>query len=294
MQRTLVIPLAFAALVAAAGCASLLGVPDPSLEWCQQPGNQHDFCEDFDHTNAFGNWPASPMPPPGTSRGLAPGKSLPYALDTVVDALPDGASAYTGLETFFSQPFNDVKVNVDIRVAQISFTTTPPITGAGFLLLADSNVMANQPSLCIGLGFAPSGVSATVDLALFLVPNSTNCVTVNNLPAADAGTTAADDDAGASDDDAALPINPTPYIVGEIYLESWTHIALEVQRNNDGSGAITFAAIPNQGGGVTVPTLPPNSLGAGVPELGIATDVTGPSVGPWEVQFDNVTVDFGN
>lgn len=306
MRSTLVTPTAFpaftafAAVVAAAGCASIIGADDPSLEWCRQPANQHDFCEDFDHEDPFANWPVSPMPPPGTTRGLTAGKSPPYALDTVVGPLANGASAYTGLETSFQSIFNDVKVGVDVRIAQVNFTTTPPITGAGFLLLVDSNVTADQPSLCIGVGLAPSTLPGTVDLAVFLVPNSTNCVTVNNLPPGDAGTAGADDDAQAMDDDAqttendaALPITPMPYIVGEVYLASWTHIALEVLRNNDGSGVITFSATPNQGGGTNVPMIPPNSLGAGIPELGIATDVTGPSTGPFEVQFDNVTVDFG-
>ncbi|HXX70202.1 MAG TPA: hypothetical protein VEK07_23685 [Polyangiaceae bacterium] len=298
MRSTLIFPCAFVTLIAAAGCASIIGIPQASIEWCQQPANNtHDFCEDFDHSDPFGAWPASPPPPPGTTRGLAPGESPPFALDTVVGPLEAGASAYTGLETSFpSQTFNDVKLGVDIRIAQINFTIGEVITGAGFLLLADSSTAADEPSLCVGLGLAPATVSGTVDLALFLVPNSSNCVTVNNLSAdagADAATPSTGDDAEAGSE-SALPAYPQPYPVGGVYLETWTHIALEVQRNQEnGSGVITFAATPNQGGGGMLPTIPPQSLGAGVPELGIATDVTGPSSGAFEVLFDNITVDFG-
>lgn len=295
MRSPVLTVFALAGLIAAAGCASLLGIRDSSVEWCQQPANQqHAFCEDFDHAEPFANWPASPSPPPGTTRSLVAGESPPYALDAVVDTLEAGASAFTGLETSFpAETFDDVQVGVDIRVAQINFEVVGTVvTGAGFLLLADSNITADQPSLCVGLGFAPASLSGTVDLAIFLVPNSSNCVTVNNLDT-DAESPPTDDDAGP-DAQSSLPSFPLPYFVGEIYLETWTHIALEVKRNDDGSGAITFHATPNNGGGGMLPTIPPNSMGAGVPELGIAADVTGPSLGPFEVQFDNVTVDFGS
>jgi len=301
MRSALVFPAAFVTLIAAAGCASIIGIPEASIEWCQQSANNgHDFCEDFDHADPFGAW-ASPPPPPGTTRGLAPGESPPFALDTVVGPLEAGASAFTGLETSFSsQTFNDVKVHVDIRIAQTNFEAVDDVvTGAGLLLLADLSMAAAQPSLCVGLGLLPSMTSETVELALFLVPNSSDCVTVNNLPgdaaadaAADAATPSTDDDAEAGSE-SALPAYPQPHPVGAVYLGTWTHIALEVQRNAaDGSGTITFTATPGPGGGGMVPIIPPNSLSAGVPELGIATDVTGPS-GAFEVLFDNVTVDFG-
>lgn len=306
MRAALVAFSSFAALIAAAGCASILAIPnDPSLEWCQQPTNKHDFCEDFDHVDPFAAWPASPMPPPGTTRGLSAGDSPPYALDTAVDALEAGASAFTGLETSFSEPFDDVKVGAEIRVAQIHFTTVAPITGAGFMLLSELNETANEPSLCIGLGLAPSMLPGTVDLALFLVPNSSDCVSVNNLDVDAAAPSPDESDAGPNDagpseagpNDAAasaLPAYPVTNIVGEIYLQTWTHLSLEVVRSGDGSGVITFAATPNTGAASAVPVIPPNSLSGGVPSLGIATDVTGPSTGPFEIQFDDITVDFGN
>lgn len=291
MRSALILSSTVAAVIAAVGCASLLGIPDPSIEWCHQSQNQHDFCEDFDHSDPFGAWPASPPPPPGTTRGLGAGKSPPFALDTVVDALDADASAYTGLETSFpAQTFGDVTLGVDIRIAQIGFTTVGSIvTGAGFLLLADSNTTADQPSLCVGLGLAPAMLSGTVDVVLFLVPNSSNCVTVNNLQS-DAETVTTENEAQV---DAALPVVPAPYLVGEVFLDTWTHIALEVQRNVDGSGTVTCTANPNAGAGPALPPIPPGSLGAGVPELGVAADVTGPSSGPFEVQFDDITVDFG-
>jgi len=62
-----------AAVALAVGCASILsipdrtvastldgsadaGAPDASRDWCDQPGNKHDFCDDFDNGDAGAGW----------------------------------------------------------------------------------------------------------------------------------------------------------------------------------------------------------------------------------------------
>jgi hypothetical protein len=71
-KRALVTGLALGCLAAAAACASILGIPDRSLEWCLQPANAHPFCEDFDHQNPTEQWSTAPPPVSGASRTFVP------------------------------------------------------------------------------------------------------------------------------------------------------------------------------------------------------------------------------
>jgi hypothetical protein len=291
------------ALVATASCASLVGVHDVSLEWCDQPANHHDFCEDFDHAdeaNAFAAWPGSPTPPPGTSRTLVPSDvSPPFALDTEADPMPAGVSAATGLETAFpNRTFDDVTLGVDVQVAQANFLTDDPnAIGAGFLLLADIAESADQPSLCIALVLTPATMADNVEISMVLLPNAHDCVKVINpeldssASGVDSGDAASLDASGAEEDSSsASSMAPVPVPLAEVFENQWIRLNLEVTRAQDGSGTIVFTTGAN-GGGLPPPTIPPGWLGPGEPTLGIATSVTGPS-GAFEIRFDDITLDF--
>ena len=293
-QSSFVRPLAAIFVCAvAAGCASVLGIPDRSLEWCLQPAQaSHAFCEDFDHANPTADWSFAPMSPTGTSRTFVPsGDGTPnvYAMDTLVEPLPTGTSNFAGLEqSFTTQVFGTVTVGVDVRVTSFGFMTDPTTllsTGAGFLLLSDVVTDSTMgPSECIGLSLMP--VSAQeVGIAVILVPNAGDCLTVNNLMG-DAGAQTAGDDGGA----AAMADVPAPLPLANVFLDQWFRLSMTVTRMSDGSGTIDFR-VPSVSS-LPPPPLPAGSLSEGYPSLAIGTDVTGPS-GNVEFQFDNVTVDFG-
>jgi hypothetical protein len=302
MRAAAIAVASVAALAVTASCASIAGVHDVSLEWCDQPANQHDFCEDFDHAdqaNVFAAWPTSPTPPPGTTRTLvASDPSPPFALDTEVGPLQSGVSAATGLETAFpDRTFNDVKLGVEIRVVQANFGSTDPAAiGAGFLLLADLAKSADQPSLCIALVLTQATLGDNVEIAIVLLPNAADCVTVNNvLPdssaiAASTDAEALDGSGGDAGQSPASPTVPMPVPVAEVFENQWIQVSLDVTRAADGSGTIAFTTGAS-GGGLPPPPIPSGWLGLGEPALGIATSVTGPS-GAFEIQFDNITVDF--
>jgi hypothetical protein len=280
--------LGLGALVAA-GCASVLDIRDPSLEWCLRPGNVHAFCEDFDHPDPLAAWTKAPTPPPGAARSLGPSDdSPPNMLDTRVDALQAGAANLTGLETSFSQPFEHVVVGIDVRVVAANFLVDPSgnvESGIGFLLVEDTSSSAGQPNLCIGLVLAPARAMGTVGVALVLVPNPTDCFTVDNLMTGDAGAGDADASLGAGS-----PAAPAPIPLTDILTNEWQHVVLDVRRNpTDGSGTVQ-PSLASAGAIAPVP-VGAGLLAEGFPQLGVATSVSGPS-GTVEIQFDNITVDF--
>jgi hypothetical protein len=276
--------LCLAAVAAVAGCASVLGVHDPSLEWCLRPENAHAFCEDFDHPDPLAAWTMAPTPPPGASRSVRPSDdSPPNALDTTVDPLPTGAANLTGLETSFtSRAFDHLLVSLDVRIVTASFLEIGAVTsGIGFLLVEDTSSSAAQPNLCIGLVLAPGKTMGSVAVALVLVPNPTDCFTVDNLMMPDGG---------GADADAAAPVGPAPIPLAEILTNLWQNVVIDVRRNPaDGSGTVQ----PTLAGAGALPavSIDRGSLAPGYPQLGIATSVSGPA-GSVEIQFDNVTVDF--
>jgi hypothetical protein len=123
----------------------------------------------------------------------------------------------------------------------------------------------------------------SVAVALVLVPNPTDCFTVDNLTTIDAGGA----DGGA--DPGALAA-PTPVALAEILTNFWQNVVLDVRRDpTDGSGTVQ----PRLTGAGALPavSVAAGSLAPGYPQLGIATSVSGPA-GNVEIQFDNVTVDF--
>jgi hypothetical protein len=280
--------LSFAALAVVAGCASVLDVRDPSLEWCLRPENAHAFCEDFDHPNPLVAWSIQPNPPQGAERSVLPSNdSPPNLLDTRVEALSSGASNLTGLETAFQgETFNHVVVSVDVRVVAANFVSMGDISsGIGFLLIEDTSPAASQPNLCIGLELAPGSTMASVAVALVLVPNPSDCFMVDNMMTMDAGGTGDD----ASDQGAAN--SPPIFPLREILANNWQHIVLDIVRDSSGDGSGSVQPTLSGVGAIPLALVPAGFLSPGYPQLGIATSVTGPS-GNVEIQFDNVTVDF--
>ncbi len=275
MRQRVVPALSAAAVLAALSCASILSIPDRTLKWCDRSGNAHAFCEDFDQADAGAGLDHPPVVVGPASLAFVPSDdTAPNALDTQTSALPGpDASAIAAMgKRFEDRKFDHVVVEADVRFIQANFVTQGSITtGVGFLLLED------QPSFCIGLVAAPStsNLASAIDLGVVYVPNNRNCVTVGNLPSMpDAGI---DPDAGVS-----------LTIFTQTFVGSWTHVKLEAKRASDGSGIVTAT------GGVgaqVAPPIPPGSLAQGIPLVGLATTVTGPS-GPFEIQFDNVTIDF--
>jgi hypothetical protein len=273
---------------AVAGCASVLGVHDPSIEWCLRPENAHAFCEDFDHSDGLRAWQMAPTPPPGAARTLRESDdSPPYLLDTDVQPLASGAANLTGLETPFpAQSFAHVVVGVDIRIVDVNFVSTGGVSsGIGFLLVEDTSSAPDQPNLCIGLVLAPAKAMGTVAVALVLAPNPMDCFTVDNLMMGDGG----DADASSS----GLPPPPTPIPLAEILTNEWQHVVIDVRRDPSGDGSGTLQPTLASTGAMAAIRIDPGFLAPGYPQLGIATSVSGPS-GHVEIQFDNVTVDFPN
>jgi hypothetical protein len=271
--------IALAALTSTAACTSVLGLKTPTLRWCAQPQNQHDFCEDFDHENYLGDWTLAPDPPTGATRTIVESTdSAPNALSTTMQPLATGAANLTGLATAFSsRSIDHVVVNVDVRVAQAEFMQDGQIaSGIGFLLVEDTTSVAGQTSTCIGLVLAPpsTGNTGTVTVALIVVPAITDCFTVNNLML----------DGG----DATIDV-PSPIPLATILTNQWQHITLEVIRGDDGAG-IVRPTVANTGALPDVP-IPTELFPEGYPQLGIASSVTGPA-GNVEIDFDNVAADF--
>lgn len=277
--------LALAAVTSTAACTSILGLKNASLRWCAQPGNEHDFCEDFDHENFIASWGTRPDPPPGATRTIiASDDSPPNALSTTIQPLTTGQANFTGLATAFTtRSIDHVIINVDVRVVRAEFKSDGAIvSGIGFLLLEDTSSVMTQRNTCMGLLLAPTAnTTGTVAIAVVVVPNPMDCFTVNNLML-DGG-----DDAGT--DTSMSGDVPAPIVLATIPTNQWQHVSLEIIRSEDGSG-ILRPTIANAGALSDVP-VPAELYPAGYPQLGIASSVTGPA-GNVEIDFDNVTADF--
>lgn len=270
-----------AAVALAVGCASILsipdrtlastadgsadaGAPDASREWCDQPGNKHDFCDDFDNDDAAAGWTIGSTDG-STIAFTASSDSPPTALDLSTVPLPPGVATVAGLYEQFSQTFVHVRFAVDVRFMSLDLETQGGVSAElGFLLL-------EQTGFCLGVVATPAGIG------LVMRHDTTDCTSVADVP----------DDAGAITDDAGLTefaiIAPMPM------LNQWSHITLDVTRNSDGSGTVGFDI--NLPGRLPPPQIPAGYLTDASPAVAVATSVVGPS-GRVELEFDNVTVDF--
>jgi hypothetical protein len=273
-----------AALLAVVGCATVIGAETRSLEWCLQSANAtHAFCDDFDHADAGSTWSAKAAGPSATAAQVPSDDSPPSAFSFKV--AQTGGGAVAGLEKDFDQSFEDVKVELDLRLPS-SNTQVQGNTQVGFLILeANSN---SAPGFCLAMSVGNGG------MFIVLLPGSNYCVSVANV-GPDSGTGLGGMDAGG---DAAVDGGTdggstffVPHqIAGFVVSDEWLHMKLEVVRNADGSGTITFKLAGP--GSYEIPALPPGSLPMDATvSLGIAATTAMPA-GTQEIQFDNVTVDF--
>jgi hypothetical protein len=265
MRSRTFVAIGGAVVAGAVGCASILSIPDRSPDWCNQPANKHDFCDDFDHFDAGGAWGAGSAP--GASIDFVPSTdSPPNALDLTTTAMPFGSSTLAGLfQEFPDQTFDRVRLAADVMFVKVDLGTQAGLAAElGFFLI-------EEPNFCLGAVLTPAGIG------IVMRAHTTDCTSVRNVPV----------EAGAIMDDAGLtayaPVGPMPT------LNQWFHVTLDVKRNSDGSGAVAFGI--NYPGVITAPQIPRGFLTAAPPAVAVATSVTGPA-GRIELEFDNVTVDF--
>jgi hypothetical protein len=253
------------ALALAAGCASILSIPDRTAEWCDRPENHHDFCDDFDHVDAGSQWAGQQAMPGATLAFVPSSDTLPNALSLSTAPQALGTGTFAGLFQQFATSFGHVRFAVDVRFVSIDLDTEGGLAAQlGFLLV-------EQQDFCIGTVLTPAGIG------IVMRAHTLDCTTVTNAPA----------NLGTVTDDAGLtvfsPVAPVPPV------NQWLHITLDVKRNDDGSGAVGFAM--NYPGVIAAPQIPPGFLSASPPAVAVATSVVGPS-GQVQLEFDNVTVDF--
>jgi len=134
-------------LIAAAGCAAIVGVKDRTGTVCAR--ETHDVCEDFDNPGAAHVWngPDGGEDPRVVARLVASDESPPNALEIAYPALDTDASA-TGL---FGQIFQDrspdgMKISFDLRVDELGVPDVPldppdarptplPVSGMAFAIV---------------------------------------------------------------------------------------------------------------------------------------------------------------
>jgi len=258
------------AVAAVAGCASLLSIPDRSLEWCDRAGNGHAFCEDFDHADAQAQWINASTAPDVANNVIVPSSDTPpNAIDISSAPLEADASVITGLlaADTSSRPLNHVHIEFDMRPVTVSLKTEgDTATGVGFFLF-------EADTFCLGLGLSPSGLGI-----IYLLNDE--CTVVGSA-GVDGGFTA------GTQGTTSVTLFPNSWIEG-----SWAHVTIDLKRNPDGSGVVSVSAPKIPGKFRDPPPIPPGSVPAeGTPTLAVAASIAGPS-GPIELQFDNIAVDY--
>lgn len=258
--------------LAAAGCASVLGIPSDSPSFCAQSANQgHAYCEDFDVGDAGSRWTFAEVIGNGAAYGVqASDRSPPNLLDMKVGGVPEGGAALAGFDKEFDDStFVGLHIEADVRfVAQ----DDAGLTGqGGFLLITDKS------GGCIGLGVgARDSTHPVAGIGAIVFAKATACSLLTGGGGGDVG--------GVPSQTFLTTVPPT---------DTWSHVVVVVApgAGGDGSGTLTFNIVGQPASSPTVPlppgTLPPN----GIPLVGFAAQTSGPS-GPFEVQFDNITIDL--
>lgn len=263
---------ASAAAGSAAGCANVLGIPNDSPSFCAQPANQgHDYCEDFDVGDPSTRWTFAEATP-GAAYAVRPSdKTGP----NLIDFSSPGASAGSTAIAAFDEEFDDstfVGLHVEADVRFVTANGAPIDASGGFLLIADKS------GGCIGLGIgsgAPDGGKGEAMIGAVVFPTAASCTLLAN--------------GGIGGSDAPISNNPlTPAPAPN----TWFHMVVVVAPGTgDGTGTLTFNIV-GQPGSVAPVTLPSKTLPpGGIPFVGFAAQVNGPS-GPFEVQFDDITIDL--
>ncbi|MGD0525848.1 MAG: hypothetical protein ABSE49_11925 [Polyangiaceae bacterium] len=265
--------LLLAAAAVVAGCASVLGIPQGTPSFCAQSANQgHAYCEDFDVGDPSTRWTFAEANN-GAAYAVQPGGlSPPNLLDMSAPGEGDGGAALAGFtKEFDDSTFVGLHIEADMRIV------TPddgPITASGgFLLIVDKNGGG-----CIGIGVAPKGADGKPSFGAFVFAQGAGCSALTSN-----GTNPSTVAGGKN-----YPLGDAPAP------NTWVHIVVVATPNTklaDGSGTLTFNIEGQPDAFMPVPLLLGTLAPAGIPLVGFASEVTGPS-GAFEVQYDNITIDL--
>jgi hypothetical protein len=249
-----------------AGCATLLSIPNDTPSFCAQPANEgHAYCEDFDVGDPSTRWSFAEQTDASTYAIEPFGLSPPNCIDLATLAQPAGSGSIAGFDKEFDDStFVGLHIEADVRFVVPADAGLP--LSSGFLLITDKS------GGCVGIGVGDGVVGAQVYTEPAECPPTLN----NDGPA----------------NDASAP--PTVVMLGKFPpINQWLHMIVVVTpaAAGDGSGTLTFDIVGEPSGSPPV-MLPPGTFPtAGVPLVGFASNVNGPSPG-LDVQFDNVTIDL--
>jgi hypothetical protein len=262
----------FAAAGIGAGCASVLGIPQGTPSFCAQPANQgHAYCEDFDVGDAGSRW-TYVTTTGGATYAIEPSdQSPPNLLDMSAPTQTGKGTALAGFDKEFDDStFIGLHIEADVRFVTQGGAALS--ANGGFLLIVDKS------GGCVGLGIGsggdgggPAGIGAQI------AAQATGCSALtggnpgaSSTPLTNVNITAA----------------PPP--------NAWFHLVVVVAPDPAGlagAGTLTYNVEGQPGSNPTV-HLPAGTLVAsGIPLVGFAAEVNGPS-GPLEVQYDNITIDL--
>ena len=264
--------IVLAVAAAAVGCATVLAIPNDTPSFCAQPANQgHAYCEDFDVGDAGSRWTFAEATD-GSAYSVQPGGfSPPNLLDMSSPMEPDGGGALVG----FTKEFDDstfVGLHIEAEVRFVTQNNAPITAQGGFLLIVDKNGGG-----CIGLGTGPSGPNGKPSIGAFVFAQGAGC---SALTSGGGG--------------GSMLGGRQVYVGDAPQPNTWVHIkviATPDATKNDGSGTLTFNIEGQPGAFIPVPLLLGTLVAGGVPLVGFAAEVNGPS-GPLEVQYDNITIDL--
>jgi hypothetical protein len=259
----------FAALCA--GCASVLGIPDDTPSFCAKPENQgHAYCEDFDVGDATTRWTFGTMS--DATYAVQPGsdRSPPNLLDLSAPAVAQGSSALAGFtQEFDGTSFVGLHIEADVRF--VTQNGAALSANGGFMILVDKNGGG-----CIGLGLGAGASTGATAIGAVVFARGDGCSALtsgNGMATATGGQ--------------QVPLGSAPAPNG------WFHVVVIATPDaaRDGSGKLTFNIVGQPSAFQPVPLLPGTLDPSGIPLVGFAAEVNGPS-GPLEVQYDNITIDL--
>jgi hypothetical protein len=256
-----------------AGCASVLAIPNDTPSFCGQPANQgHAYCEDFDVGDPSSRWTFAEATNSATYMVAPSDRSPPNLLDLSAPMVPDGGTALAGFtKEFDDSTFVGLHIEADIRF--VTQGGAPITANGGFLLVVDKNGGG-----CIGLGVQSGPPLPQPMIGAYIFAQGGGC---SALTSGGGG-----GGMGAGGLKNGVGSAPAP--------NTWSHIVVIVTPDplrNDGSGKLTFNIEGQPGAFMPVPLFAGTLGGGGIPLVGFASEVNGPS-GPLEVQFDNITIDL--
>jgi hypothetical protein len=254
------------------GCASVLAIPDGTPSFCAQPAHQgHTYCEDFDVGDAGARWTFAEAIG-GAAYAIEPSTdSPPNLLDLSTPAQTDGGSGLAGFtKEFDDSTFVGLHIEADVRFVTPGGAAID--ASGGFLLIVDKNGGG-----CIGIGVAPSGPNGKPSIGAFVFAQGAGCSALT------------------SGGGASSAVGGHQVFIGDAPApNTWSHIVVVATPDavkRDGSGTLTFNIEGAPAAFQPVPLALATLVSTGIPLVGFASEVNGPS-GALEVQFDDITIDL--